>query len=167
MIELSTERLTIKKLRGLDKARLIELIGDPRVSETLGNVPYPYTDEDAEYWIGVVHSNEFNFNIFHDGLLIGGVGLTPQGGDSSELGYWLGFDYWGKGYATEVCHALLGHASVKACFRQVRANVYEGNNASSKVLEKVGFKQIGTGEVFSLSKQKNIPCLHYEYRLPD
>ena len=167
MIELSTERLTIKKLSRLDKARLIDLIGDPRVSETLSNVPYPYTDEDAEYWMGIVHSSEFNLNIFHDGLLIGGIGLTPQAGDSSELGYWLGFDYWGKGYATEACHALLGHASVEACFRQVRANVYEGNSASSNVLEKVGFKQIGTGEVFSLSKQKNMPCLHYEYRLPD
>ena len=87
MIELSAERLTIKKLSGLDKARLVELIGDPRVSETLGNVPYPYTDEDAEFWIGIVHSNEFNFNIFHDGLLIGGIGLTPQGDDSCELGY--------------------------------------------------------------------------------
>ena len=63
----------------------------------LSNVPYPYTDEDAQYWIGIVHSSEFNLNIFHDGLLIGGIGLTPQGDDSCELGYWLGFEYWGKG----------------------------------------------------------------------
>jgi len=167
MIELSTQRLTIKKLTGLDKARLIELIGDPRVSETLSNVPYPYTEKDAEYWIGIVHSSEFNFNIFHNGLLIGGIGLTPQRDDCCELGYWLGFEYWGRGYATEACHALLEHASVVTCFRQVRANVYEGNSASSNVLEKVGFKQLGAGEVFSLSKQKNIPCHHYEYHLPD
>ena len=159
MIEISTERLTIKKMNALDKARLIELIGDPRVSQTLSNVPYPYTDEDAEYWMGIVHFSEVNLNIYHDGLLIGGIGLTPQGDDSCELGYWLGFDYWGKGYATEACNALLDYASAETCFRQVRANVYEGNSASSNVLEKVGFKQIGTGEVFSLSKQKNIPCL--------
>ena len=75
MIEISTERLRIKKLTGLDKARLIELIGDLRVSETLSNVPHPYTDEDAEYWMGIVHSSEFNLNIFHDGLLIGGIGF--------------------------------------------------------------------------------------------
>ena len=167
MIELSTERLTIKKLSRLDKARLIDLIGDSRVSETLSNVPYPYTDEDAEYWMGIVHSSEFNLNIFHDGLLIGGIGLTPQGDGCCELGYWLGFDYWGKGYATEACHALLGYASAETRFRQISANVYEGNSTSSNVLQKVGFKQIGAGEVFSLSKQKNIPCLHYEYHLSD
>ena len=67
MLELSTERLTIKKLSRLDKARLIDLIGDPRVSETLSNVPYPYTDEDAEYWMGIVHSCEYYLKIDHDG----------------------------------------------------------------------------------------------------
>ena len=167
MTEISTERLTIKRLSALDKAQLIELIGDLRVSEMLSNVPYPYTDEDAQYWMGIVHSSKFNLNIFRDGLLIGGVGLIPKGDDCCELGYWLGFEYWGKGYATEACNGLLGYAGAEKCFRQFRANVYEGNTASSKVLEKVGFKQIGTGEVFSLSKQRNIPCLHYEYRLPD
>ena len=33
------ERLTLKKLVEADKKRLIELIGDFRVSETLSNVP--------------------------------------------------------------------------------------------------------------------------------
>ena len=93
MIEISTERLTIKKLSALDKARLIVLIGNPRASETLSNLPYPYTDEDAEHWIGIVQSSEFNLNIFHDGLLIGGIGLTPQSDGCCELGYWLGFEY--------------------------------------------------------------------------
>ena len=167
MTEINTERLTIKRLSALDKAQLIELIGDLRVSEMLSNVPYPYTDEDAQYWMGIVHSSKLNLNIFRDGLLIGGVGLIPKGDDCCELGYWLGFEYWGQGYATEACNGLLSYAGAETCFRQFRANVYESNTASSKVLEKVGFKQIGTGEVFSLSKQRNIPCLHYEYRLPD
>ena len=72
MTEISTERLTIKRLSALDKAQLIELIGDLRVSEMLSNVPYPYTDEDAQYWMGIVHSSKFNLNIFRDELLIGG-----------------------------------------------------------------------------------------------
>lgn len=51
MIEIKTQRLTLKKLGVVDKERLIDLIGDLRVSETLSNVPHPYTDEDAEYWL--------------------------------------------------------------------------------------------------------------------
>ena len=161
MIAISTERLTIKKLTGLDEDRLIEPIATASVSETLSNVPYPYTDEDAGVLDGIVHSSEFNLNIFHDGLLIGGTDLTPQGDDSCELGYWLGFEYWGKGYATEACNALLDYTSAETCFRQVRANVYEDNSASSNVLEKAGFKQTGMGEVFSVfeAEKHSLPSL--------
>ena len=39
MIEIETERLTLKRLGIADKERLIALIGDLRVSETLSKVP--------------------------------------------------------------------------------------------------------------------------------
>ena len=64
MNEIKTERLTLKKCEIADKQRLIDLIGDFRVSETLSNVPYPYTDEDAEYWLNSVKTSEFKLNIF-------------------------------------------------------------------------------------------------------
>ena len=163
MIEIKTERLTLKKLGIADKKRLIDLIGDIRVSETLSNVPYPYTDEDAEYWLDIVNTSEFKLSIFRNRVLIGGIGLTPEDDGYCEFGYWLGFEYWGKGYATEACNALLNYAKTNTSYKNFRANVYKGNTASSKVLEKVGFSQTGEGKVFSLSKQENIPCLNYEY----
>ena len=107
MIEIETERLTLKKLGIADKERLIELIGDFRVAETLSNVPHPYTDNDAEYWLNSVSSSELKLNIFLNSVLIGGVGLEPDDDGYCELGYWLGFEYWGKGFATEACYALL------------------------------------------------------------
>lgn len=166
MIEIETERLTLKKLGIADKERLINLIGDSRVSETLSNVPYPYTDEDAEYWLDSVKTSEFKLSIFQNSVLIGGIGLLPEADDSCELGYWLGFEYWGQGYATEACNALLDYTKANTSFKNFRANVYKGNVASSKVLEKIGFSQTGEGKVFSLSKQENIPCLNYEYFTP-
>ena len=53
-MEIKTERLFLKKFSTSDKNSLIALIGDSRVSETLSNVPYPYTNEDAEYWLDSV-----------------------------------------------------------------------------------------------------------------
>ena len=163
MIEIETERLTLKQLGIADKEQLIDLIGDFRVSKTVSNVPHPYTDEDAEYWLNSVNTSEFKLNIFRNSVLIGGIGLTPEDDDYCELGYWLGFEYWGKGYATEACNALLNYAKTNTSYKHFKANVYKGNTASSKVLEKVGFKQTGEGEAFTLSKQKNISCLNYEY----
>ena len=163
MNEIKTERLTLKKCEIADKQRLIDLIGDFRVSETLSNVPYPYTDEDAEYWLNSVKTSEFKLNIFKNNVLIGGIGLTPEEDDSCELGYWLGFQYWGQGYATEACNSLLDYVKANTSFKNFRAKVYKGNTASSKVLEKIGFSQTGEGEVFSLSNKEHIPCLIYEY----
>ena len=71
--------------------------------------------------------------------MIGGIGLIPETDDSCELGYWLGFEYWGQGYATEACKALLDYTKANTSFKNFRANVYKGNVASSKVLEKIQF----------------------------
>jgi RimJ/RimL family protein N-acetyltransferase len=163
MIEIKTERLILKKPKSGDIKRLIDLIGDYRVSQTLKNVPHPYTDDDAEYWLKRVNNGLFNFSIFLDGFLIGGIGLASEDDGYCEFGYWLGFEYWGKGYATEASYELLNYAKTNTSCKKFKASVYKGNTASSKVLEKVGFKQTGEGEDFSLSKQENIPCLNYEY----
>ena len=165
MIEIKTERLTLKKMGISDKDRLISLLGDSRVSQTLSNLPHPYTDEDAEYWLDIVNASEFKLSIFQNGILIGGIGLTPEDDGYCEFGYWLGFEYWGKGYATEACNALLNYAKTNTSYKNFKANVYKGNTASSKVLEKIGFRQIGEGKVFSLSKQESMPCSNYEYCL--
>ena len=110
MIEIETGRLTLKKLGIADKEQLIDLIGDFRVSKTVSNVPHPYTDEDAEYWLNSVNTSEFKLSIFRNSVLIGGIGLTPEDDGYWEFGYWLGFEYWGKGYATEACNGLLNYA---------------------------------------------------------
>lgn len=163
MIEIKTERLFLKKFSATDKNSLIALIGDSRVSETLSNVPFPYTSEDADYWLDSVKKNELRLSIRLNDALIGGIGLTHGDDGYCELGYWLGQEYWGRGYATEASNSLLNYVRENTSLRKFRANVYKENIASSKVLQKLGFKQTGEGEVFSLSEQANISCFKYEY----
>ena len=163
VMEIKTERLTIKKIKKTDKKQLVDLIGDFRVSKTLSNVPYPYTDKDAEYWLNDVKNSKFKLNIFLDNILIGGVGLRNMDIDYYELGYWIGFKYWGKGYATEACYGLLNYVKKNTAFKYLKAYVYKENIASSNVLKKIGFRQTGDGKIFSLSKQENIPCINFEY----
>ena len=110
MTKIKTERLVLKKLVQADKERLVSLIGDFRVSKPLSKVPYPYTLEDADEWLEKSHNQKFNLSIFLNHNLIGGIGLTPAEDDFYELGYWLGVDYWGRGYATESVMELLNYA---------------------------------------------------------
>ena len=164
MIKIETERLVLKKLVDADKERLVSLIGDFMVSKTLSNVPYPYTLDDADEWLKIVDNEEFNLNIFLNDDLIGGVGLTPIEDDFCELGYWLGVEYWGQGYATESVRGLLSYAATNTPCEKFKANVYKENIASAKVLEKNGFKRLEDREVFSISRQENVPSVNYEYR---
>ena len=164
MVRIETERLVLKKLVDADKERLVSLIGDFMVSKTLSNVPYPYTLDDADEWLKIVDNEEFNLNIFLNDDLIGGVGLTPIEDDFCELGYWLGVEYWGQGYATESVRGLLSYAATNTPCEKFKANVYKENIASAKVLEKNGFKRLEDREVFSISRQENVPSVNYEYR---
>ncbi len=163
MIKIETERLVLKKLVDTDKERLVSLIGDFRVSKTLSNVPYPYTLDDADEWLKIVDNEEFNLNIFLNDDLIGGIGLTPAEDDFYELGYWLGVEYWGQGYATESVMELLNYAKSNTSCEKFKANVFKENVASAKVLEKNGFKRVEDREVFSISRQENVLSVNYEY----
>jgi RimJ/RimL family protein N-acetyltransferase len=69
-----------------------------------------------------------------DGLVVGSIGSWDAGEDRA-VGYWLGRDYWGRGYATEALRAFLEVDP----FRPLTAYVAVQNVASRRVLEKAGF----------------------------
>ena len=160
-----TDRLTLKPLQDRDKARLVALIGDFDVAINLSRVPYPYSLADADDWLSVVESEEFNLSIFLDDALIGAVGLSEKNNGSCELGYWVGKTYWGRGIATEAARGLLDWALPRAQPDYVAANVFADNPSSARVLEKLGFVLVGEDSVFSLSRQAHVPTLFYRYEL--
>jgi RimJ/RimL family protein N-acetyltransferase len=75
--------------------------------------------------------------------LIGVIGLHVQPDvyrKSAELGYWLGEPYWGKGIATMAVKAMVEYGFIQLGLVRIYANVFEGNPASNRVLEKAGFR---------------------------
>jgi RimJ/RimL family protein N-acetyltransferase len=62
--------------------------------------------------------------------------------DEPELGYWLGRDYWGKGYATEAGRRVIRHAFEDLGSKAVWCCYYEGNERSKRVQEKLGFSYV-------------------------
>ena len=74
--------------------------------------------------------------------MIGGIGLIP-GEDvyrfSAEVGFWLGVDSWGQGFATEAVSAFCDHVFATTGFTRLGARVFDGNPASGRVLVKAGF----------------------------
>lgn len=142
--------LSLRKINPTDKPKLMELIGNSEVSKYMSDrVPYPYTEQNADSFFEVVKNtpNDLFFAIDLNGEFIGGLGLhrqTLNHSKSVELGYWLGHSYWGKGYASAIIKPALEIAFSIPEITKVFARVFEGNEASEKVLLKNGFTLEGT-----------------------
>jgi [ribosomal protein S5]-alanine N-acetyltransferase len=80
-------------------------------------------------------------------VVIGMCGFTgpPDENGSVELAYGIAPSYQSKGYATEAAAALVGFASADPRVRIIRAHTLPEKNASTRVLEKCGFRK--TGEI--------------------
>lgn len=122
---------------------------NPKIARWMRNTfPQPYTADDAKAWISFANSASppRNFAICRpDGsAVIGGIGLkarTDIQHRTMEIGYWLSEDYWHQGIATEVVTAFAEwvFASFENLVR-LDAEVFDGNRASNRVLEKAGFE---------------------------
>ncbi|MEP1382867.1 MAG: GNAT family protein [Paraglaciecola sp.] len=128
-----------------DAESLAENANNPNVSRYLREVfPYPYTLEAAKWWVaeGYKLGNSLNLAIDLNGKCIGGAGFNFFENElrySCEMGYWLGENHWGKGYATEVIALLKKMAFSNYEVARLYAPVVGDNVASKRVLEKNEF----------------------------
>ena len=163
MTEIRTKRLVLKKPRYRDKQSIVSQIGDWEVVKWLSQVPYPYTEADADDWINSLSRQELTFNIFESDGLLGGIRLAHDDDDDYyDLGYWLGRGHWGQGFATEACRGLLHYAVEELDIRNFKSSYMTGNDDSARVLSKLGFKITGEGEVYCLSRKATLPCINLE-----
>ena len=59
----------------------------------------------------------------------------------AEIGYMIGYDHWGNGYATEAARAILDFAFEGLQLHRIYAEALSENVASRRVLEKIGMRQ--------------------------
>ena len=72
--------------------------------------------------------------------IIGRAGISwREGFDIPELGFVIAVPYQHKGYAYEVCHAILEYGKVELRFEEVQALIKKGNEASVRLCTKLGF----------------------------
>jgi ribosomal-protein-alanine N-acetyltransferase len=82
----------------------------------------------------------------------------------AELMYHFAKPHWGKGYAKEAARGCLAYAKEKLGLRRIGAFVDPKNTASKRILEKNGFRFIGT-KWFEDTKQDEL-CYELELERP-
>lgn len=142
-----TERLLLRPGWREDAPALARAMGCQEIVRNLAKVPWPYTDADAEAFLGRERGPEVpTFLIFRRTeaapQLIGGIAIDRTGA-VPELGYWLAPEHWGQGYATEAGRAVIDIARNSLRLPRLTAGHFTDNPASGRVLEKLGFVPTG------------------------
>lgn len=121
---------------------------DARLAATC-NVPHPYPADGGQIFVRRCEvdraaGTRFASAVFVDGTFAGIMDLNAIDRDrgSAELDYWIAVPFWGKGVATVAARLAAALAFGELGLRVVYSGCWEGNPASGRVLEKVGFTEM-------------------------
>ena len=87
----------------------------------------------------------FTAGIWHEGRLAGVIGYVSIDWDNrtTEVGYWLGEEYQGRGLVTAACRALVDHAFEELGLNRVSIACATENKKSCAIPERLGFRREG------------------------
>ncbi len=139
-----SERLLLRPPWPEDWKNVLGGIADEGVVRNLARAPWPYSAEDARQFVQLQIDPMFpRFLITRadNAILVGCVGIDSRAGEV-ELGYWIGRQHWGHGYATEASRAVIKVAQMLGHQRLVASHFLD-NPASGRVLAKLGFEPTG------------------------
>lgn len=148
---LETERCLIRETTVEDVEEFYEIYKHPMITEFMEDL-YPEKEQEREYirqYIDKVYTF-WEFGVWtvvekESGAVIGRAGFSyREGFEEPEIGFIIGVPWQGKGYAQEVCSAILNYGKKVLGFDVVQAFVQPGNDASINLCRKLGFQDAGT-----------------------
>ncbi|MGC3974817.1 MAG: GNAT family N-acetyltransferase [Nitrospira sp.] len=147
---IGTKRLRLRPFQTTDAEAVHRLAGSKDVAAGTF-LPHPMDGQAARDWVtGRVKDQAagtgvtFAITLLESGAIIGSIGMElilihEQG----RLSYWLGRDYWNRGYGTEAVTALVEYGFNSLRLHRIYAPHFHTNPASGRVLQKVGMTHEG------------------------
>jgi len=145
---LQTARTLLRPFKPDDAEDVYAYCKDPRVGPIAGWKPHESVEESREI-IRTVFSEPDVFAVVdrESGHVIGSAGFVSphmpgsaaSQGKSSEIGYALSPDYWGRGLMPEIVAELLRYGFENLRLDEIWVTHYRENYQSQRVIEKSGF----------------------------
>ena len=143
--------ITLHTWSTTDKPALMALCNAVDRTFLSDRMPYPYTETDADWWLGMVAENDGKEGIWRsiwaDGDLVGSISVERKAEVDKavgEIGYMILTPFWTQGIGTEAVRQVCGIAFRELALDRIVGQVFPENVASGRVLEKNGFRQEGT-----------------------
>jgi len=145
---LETQRLIIRELNVDDAQFILTLLNEPSFLHYIGDKKVRNLDDARRYILdGPVASYErhgfglFRVELKDSHIPIGMCGLLKREElPDPDIGFAFLPDFWNRGYAFEAAAAVLNYARQRLKLDRVLAIVNPDNDASIKLLQKLGFK---------------------------
>lgn len=146
--DMETDRLLFRAIRRNDINDVFEYSANPKTSEYLLWEPHnsiEYTKKFIDIVLSKYKIGEYNdwaIVLKENNKMIGTCGFTriDEYNSIAEIGYVLNPKYWGYGIATEAAKKVIAFAFEVLRVNRVEAKFIFGNEASLKVMNKVGMK---------------------------
>ena len=161
---LNTPRLLLRAPEPADVPALLRIAGDADVARNVAAIPHPYRVADALRFLDEIARGHpvWAITFAAERELIGVVSLTNREATDPRhavLGYFLRKDLWGRGIATEAAAAAIAFCAARLGLQRLSASYFAANPASGRVLEKLGFVEVGTGEDPCLAEGGTKPAI--------
>lgn len=148
---LNTDRLTLRAFELSDASEVQRMAGSSLIAATTATIPHPYLDGMAEDWISkhqvwfeVGISVDFAIELKESKKLIGNISLMLNKiNHRAEIGYWIGEEFWNKGYCSEAMKAVIRYGFTSRVINKITCRHIMTNPASGKVMKKSGLVQEG------------------------
>lgn len=148
MTILETERLVIRKLSADDAEFIVELLNQPSFLRYIGDKGVRNNVDAVQYiQTGPVASYErFGFGLYlvelkETGVPIGICGLLKRDSlPDVDVGFAFLPAYWSQGYALESAAAVMNYGKEVLGLRRIVAITSPDNDASIRLLEKIGLR---------------------------
>ena len=146
--QLETSRLLLRHLR-LDDAETMfsAWCSDPEVTALVTWIPHKDIEDTKRIlteWVAAYEDPKtvrFGLTLKETGELIGEIDVIKFHGDKPEIGFCMSRRYWGKGYMTEACRAMIRHL-FHLGYNEILVCTHEENIGSIRVIERCGFRFI-------------------------
>ena len=151
---IETPRLRIRPCRIADAERVHAIFADWEVVQWLGAPAWPQPLAETRAYletviVGYVQIPERYLLILEGDTLVGGIAVRDHPADHLQrdpgphIGYWLGRAFWNRGLMTEAARGVIARVFAATGSRAIYSGVFEGNAASFRVQEKLGFVRDG------------------------
>ena len=142
-----TPRLLLRPGFPEDAPALATAIADEAIVRNLSGPPWPFHVRDAEAYLARARDPILPCLLIFERTesaprLVGECGLARRPSGAVEMGYWIARSFWGRGFATEACSALINIARALR-LEQLEGSHFIDNPVSGRVLEKLGFESTG------------------------